>query len=191
MAASVSSEPRVKGATINARLRWLREGNPAALEKALASLPAADQQVLRGQVLHISWYSLELKRRFDNAIAEVLSPGDKPRAFREMGRAAAEINLAGPHKAYVHVGDPQALLAQAPVIFRTGNELGHREYAKTGANAAVVRTFGTGPTPGECHTAMGWFERAIEVCGGKNVRVSEKACQSRGAEYCELACEWE
>jgi uncharacterized protein (TIGR02265 family) len=190
MAATIIGEPRVKGATINARLRWLRERNPAALERALASLPPDDQTVLRGQVLHIGWYPLALKRRFDNAIAEVLAPDAKERAFREMGRASAEINLAGPHKAYVHEGDPQALLAQAPTIYRTGNELGRREYTKTGPTSATVRTYGTDPTPGECHTALGWFERAIEVCGGKSVKVVETRCQSRGSDCCELTCEW-
>ena len=36
-----------------------------------------------------------------------------------------------------------------------------------------------------------WHRKAIEMCGAKNVRVTETKCRAKGAELCEYVCEWE
>ncbi len=183
---------RTKGGVLLARLRWVRDrGGDAAVERVLGMLGAEDQDVLRGQILHVSWYPLDLNLRLDDAIAEVFSPGDKRRVFIDMGRASADINLSGPHKAYVHAGDPQALLRSAPAIYKAYYDVGYRTYERVSDTCAVLRTFeAEDTTPGDCLTVVGWHERAIELCGGKNVKVTETKCRSAGADICEYRCEW-
>lgn len=183
---------RIKGGVLIARLKWVRDrGGPAAVERVLGLLPPADQAILRGQVLHVSWYPLDLNMRLDDAIAQVLSPGDKRRVFLDMGRASADINLAGPHKPYVHAGDPHALLVTSPQIYKAYYEVGRRTYEKTGDKSAVIRTYDAqvGVTT-DCLTVIGWYERAIELCGGKNVEITETRCRARGADCCEYSCKW-
>jgi uncharacterized protein (TIGR02265 family) len=183
---------RIKGSILVSRLKWLRDkGGDALVGKVLARLPADDASRLGGQLLHVVWYPLELNLALDDAIAEELSPGDKRKIFLDMGRASADMNLTGPHKAFVKVGDPHALLSMAPQIYRSYYETGRRTYEKTGPTSGVLRTYeGDETTPADCLTVVGWHQRAIELCGGKDVKVLETRCRSRHDDCCEYRCEW-
>jgi uncharacterized protein (TIGR02265 family) len=184
--------PQIKGNVLASRLEYLRaKGGETAAEAVLARLPAADQEILRGWILPISWYPLELNLRLDEAIAVVLSPHDRTRVFLDMGRASADASLAGPQRPYVKAGDPHFLLRSAPQIYAAYYRVGRRTYEQTGEGSGVLRTFeAESVTPSDCLTVAGWHERAIELSGGKDVRVVERRCRARGDPHCEYACEW-
>jgi uncharacterized protein (TIGR02265 family) len=172
-----------------ARLAFIRQAG--VTERVLARLRPEDAKVLRGTILPIAWYPLELYVRLDRAIAEVLSPDDPERIFRQMGRASAETNLNGPHRNFLRPGDPHAMLANAQAILRVYYDQGRRTYERTGERTAVLRTYGVeGLTRTECLTNCGWHERAIELCGGQQVRVVESCCSGDGSSYCEYRCSW-
>jgi hypothetical protein len=69
---------------------------------------------------------------------------------------------------------------------------GRRTYEKTGPTSGVLITYDAPPaTPGDCLTVVGWHERAIELSGGRNVKVSQAKCRSRGDRVCQYDCRWE
>jgi uncharacterized protein (TIGR02265 family) len=184
--------PGIRGAVIASRLKFVREkGGPEMRERVLARLPAEDQEVLRGWLQSTAWYSFDLNRRLDDAIAAELSPGDRKRVFLEMGRASAEANLLAGQRAYVKPGDPQALLRAAPEIYAAYYAAGRREYEQVGETAAVLRTYeAESVTAEDCLTVVGWHVRAIELCGGRDVKVVETRCRARGHPCCEYRCDW-
>jgi uncharacterized protein (TIGR02265 family) len=183
---------RIKGHILLSRIQYVREvAGEAKFMEVLATLPAEDRAVLSGMVLPVTWYPLDLNLRLDAAIAAVLSPNDRSRVFLEMGRASAEKNLKGVHRAYVREGEPHFLLASTPLIYAAYYAVGHRTYEKTGEKAAVLRTNGAEIVSAtDCLTVIGWHQRAIELCGGKDVKVEEVQCRARGAAACEYRCEW-
>jgi uncharacterized protein (TIGR02265 family) len=183
---------RIKGHILLSRLQYVREtAGEARLATVLASLPAEDRAVLTGMLLPVTWYPLGLNLRLDNAIATVLSPDDRARIFLEMGRASAEQNLKGVHRPYVREGDPHFLLSAAPRIYAAYYAVGHRTYEKLGEKAAVLRTLGAETVSAtDCLTVIAWHQRAIELCGGRDVKVEETQCRARGAPHCEYRCEW-
>jgi uncharacterized protein (TIGR02265 family) len=183
---------RIRGHILLSRIKYVRDvAGEAGLQQVLAALPAEDRELLGGMIPLISWYPLELNLRLDAAIAAVLSPKDKPRAFLDMGRASAEKNLRGVHRTYVREGDPHYLLAAAPLIYAAYYGVGRRTYQKTGERTAVLRTFeAESVTAADCLTVVGWHQRAIELCGGQDVKVVETQCRARGAPHCEYHCEW-
>jgi uncharacterized protein (TIGR02265 family) len=184
--------PGIKGNVLLSRMQYVRQqGGESAMEAVFARLTKEDQAVLRGWILPIGWYPLELNLRLDDAIAKVLSPDDRSRVFLEMGRASADANLGGAQKPFVRVGDPQFLLSSAPQIYATYYAVGRREYRKTGDRSGTLRTHGAeSVTATDCLTVVGWHVRAIELCGGKNVSVVETKCRTRGDEVCEYQCSW-
>ena len=186
------AQNRIKGGVIKSRLEFVRaRAGEAGLEAVLARLPREDREVLRGWILPITWYPLDLNLRLDDAIAMVLSPGDRDRVFLEMGRASADSNLGGPQRPYVREGDPHFLLRAAPQIFSAYYRVGRRTYGRTGETSAVLRTYDAeNVTRTDCLTVVGWHQRAIELCGGKAVRVAETRCRTRGDPHCEYRCEW-
>jgi uncharacterized protein (TIGR02265 family) len=184
---------RIKGGVLISRLNMLRQhGGQVRVDEVLRRLPPEDQAVLRKMILPIAWYPMELNLRLDSAIAEVLSPEDKRRAFIDMGRASAEESLHGAQHVFVRQGDPQFLLSQAPQIYRFYYAVGSRTYEKTGPKAAVLRTYGAeNVTEADCLTIIGWHERAIELSGGRSASVEHPLCRARGAPHCEYHCSWQ
>jgi uncharacterized protein (TIGR02265 family) len=184
---------RIKGTVLISRLNMVRQnGGQARLEEVLRRLPPADQALLRKMILPINWYPFELNLRLDAAIADVLSPEDRTRAFMEMGRASADENLKGAQHVFVRQGDPHFLLSQAPQIYRFYYATGSRTYEKTGPKSAVLRTFGAeNVTETDCLTIIGWHQRAIELSGGRSVRVLHTKCVAKGAAHCEYLCQWD
>jgi uncharacterized protein (TIGR02265 family) len=190
--AEADKSPRVKGAILGARLKFVRDrGGAVALEKVLARLPAPDRVILSGWILPISWYPLELELRLDDAIAAVLSPGDRASIFLEMGRESAQANLTGAQAPFVKAGDPHFFLANVPRMYATYHSQGRRTYEKTGERSAVVKTFDAERVSADdCLTVVGWLERALKLSGAGAPRVSEARCRSGAAPHCEYRCEW-
>ena len=187
------SSSRIKGGVLISRLNMLRHhGGQVRVDEVLRRLPPEDQAVLRKMILPIAWYPMELNLRLDSAIAEVMSPEDKHRAFLDMGRASAEEALHGAQHVFVRPGDPQFLLSQAPQIYRFYYAVGSRTYERAGDKGAVLRTFGAeNVTEADCLTIIGWHERAIELSGGRSVTTSHPLCRARGAAHCEYHFAWE
>ncbi|WP_370459084.1 TIGR02265 family protein [Aggregicoccus sp. 17bor-14] len=175
------------------RLNMLRQhGGQGRVDEVLKRLPEADRLALRGMILPIAWYPLEMNLRLDAAIADVLSPEDRARAFKDMGRASAEDNLKGAHHVFLRPGDPHFLLSQAAQIYRFYYAVGHRTYEKTGPQTAVIRTFDAETvTEADCLTIIGWHEKAVEMSGGKNVQITHGKCRASDAPHCEYHISWQ
>ena len=184
---------RIKGSVLITRLNLLKnQGGGERLQQVLQRLTAADRKVLEGVIMPISWYPLELNLRLDSAIADVLSPRDRSKAFIEMGRASAEQNLNGPHHVFIRKGDPHFLLSHSPEIYRLYYAVGSRTYEKTGPKSAVLRTMSAeSVTEADCLTIVGWYQRAIEMSGGRNVRIEHPKCRARANGHCEYLCTWD
>ena len=182
----------VGGNIILARRSFVLDKGGAALwEKVLAQLPAADAVQLRKTLLVTSTYPLDLNLRLDTAIANVLYPGEPERAFIEMGRKSADVNLGGPQRAFVREGDPHHLLGFTETIYAFYYGEGRRTYEKTGPTSAVLTTHGAPlSTPGDCATVVGWHERALELSGANDVKVVERRCRNRGDAVCEYHLSW-
>ena len=188
----MSGAAQVKGTILAARLAFIRaRGGEALLDSVLKRLSPEDQKPLRGMLLVTSSYPLSLNLRLDSAIADELSPGDPDRVFLDMGRASAEVNLSGPQRLFVQVGDPHHLLSFTEAIYGYYYSAGKRTYLKTGPQSAVLTTEGAQDvTPGDCLTVIGWYQRALELSGASEVRVDHPVCKARGASRCEYHCSW-
>ena len=192
-AAAATGANRIKGSVLITRLNMLRQhGGQNRLDEVLKRLPEADRLALRGMILPIAWYPLEMNLRLDAAIADVLSPEDRARALKDMGRASAEDNLKGAHHVFLRAGEPHFLLSQAAQIYRFYYSVGHRTYEKSGPRTAVIRTFDAETvTEADCLTIIGWHEKAVEMSGGKNVHIAHAQCRAGGAPHCEYTISWE
>lgn len=191
--ATEGAAARIKGSVLIARLNLLsKQGGAGRVQEVLQRLSPEDRQVLEGVLMPIGWYPLDLNLRLDAAIAEALSPRDRSKAFIEMGRGSAEDNLNGPHHVFLRKGDPHFLLSHAAEIYRLYYAVGSRSYEKTGPRSGVLRTLGAERvTETDCLTIVGWYQRAIELSGGRDVRIEHTMCRARGSGHCEYVCSWE
>jgi uncharacterized protein (TIGR02265 family) len=182
----------IGGHVILARRTFVMDAGGVELwERVLARLPADDATQLRRTLLVTTTYPLDLNLRLDEAIARELYPAEPQRAFREMGRKSADVNLGGAQRSFVREGDPHHLLALTETIYAFYYGEGRRAYDKTGEKSAVLTTYDAPPsTPGDCATVVGWHERALELSGAKDVKVVETRCRNRGDTVCEYTLTW-
>jgi len=78
-----------------------------------------------------------------------------------------------------------------PKIYDSYYRTGRRVYDKTGETSAVLTTYDaeTFSTP-DCHTVMGWYRKALEMCGCADVKVVEEECRARGGTVCRYRLSW-
>jgi len=182
---------QVKGAVLKSRIAFVEDHfGKDAVQQVLASLPADDQRPLR-LLFTSNWYPFELGKRLDDAIVRVVGQG-RPDFFERLGAASAEKNLGSLHAGYLTPGNPQAFLAKAPQIYSVYYESGRREYTPTAPKAGLLTTYDaeTFSAP-DCLTVVGWYRRALEMCGAKHVSVTEEECRAKGGAVCRYAVRWE
>lgn len=181
---------QVKGSVLKARLAFVEEhGGVAGVGRVLGALAPDEREALR-TVLTMKWYPFELGQHLDEAIVRELG-GGRREYFERLGAASADRNLTTLHRAFLAAGDPHAFLAKAPQIYALYYETGRREYARTGEREGVLTTIGaeTFSAP-DCLTVVGWYRRALELCGATGVRVVEEECRARGAGACRYRVSW-
>lgn len=180
---------QIKGAVLKSRLAFLDQFGGDARGRVLATLPAEDRTALE-QVATIRWYPFELGKRLDDAIMSVLGDGD-PAFFEKLGEASANQNLGTLHKAFLAPGKPHVFLGKAQAIYALYYETGRREYAQTGEREGVLTTYDaeTFSRP-DCLTVVGWYKRALELCGAEGVQIVEEECRATGGETCRYRVSW-
>ena len=182
----------IKGSVLRTRLAFVEDLAPGdGSKRVLARLTGPDRDVL-GSLLASSWYPFDLGKRLDEAIVQELG-GGRADFFERLGAASAEKNLGagGVHRSFLVPGDPQAFLAKTPLIYSYYYNEGKREYEKTGEKEAVLTTRDaeTFSAP-DCLTVMGWYRRALEMCGAQAPRVREEECRAKGGAACRYRVSW-
>ncbi len=182
---------KVKGFVVLSRREFVisRFGAPA-WERVLSAMTPEDRAALEGVVLASSWIGLPLCERLDEAIIAQIG-GRAEAAFRELGRQSADQNLVKYQAGFLRGRAPQSFLAQAPAIYRLYYEKGERRHEATGPeSAALVTTGAENVTSGDCLTVMGWHERALELIGAKEIRITHPHCVARKAKECRYELSW-
>jgi uncharacterized protein (TIGR02265 family) len=181
----------VKGSVLLARRAFVqRHFGKAAWDDVLVALPKEDQASLTGMLLNVGWFPFKLGERLDEAIVRVLGQGDE-KVFERIGRASADENLNGTHRHLLVHGDPQGFLRQTPEIYKFYYDTGRRTYEPTGATSAVLTTYDADTfSQVDCLTVIGWHTRALEMCGARDVKVTEEKCRARGDDQCRYRVEW-
>jgi hypothetical protein len=182
---------QVKGAVLKSRLAFVeRQSGKPGVERVLATLPPDIQRTLR-MLFTSNWYPFGIGKALDEAIVQVLG-GGRPEFFERLGEASAEINLTTVHSSYLTKGDAHGFLAKSPSIYSLYYETGRREYQPTGPKEGVLTTHDaeTFSAP-DCLTVVGWYRKALEMCGVRGVRVVEEECRAKGGAVCRYRVNWD
>jgi hypothetical protein len=182
---------QIKGAVLKSRLAFVQEHfGKEGVQRVLDGLPTADQRTLR-MLFTSNWYPFALGKALDDGIVRVLGEG-KTEFFERLGEASADKNLASVHVGFLTKGDAHAFLEKSPAIYALYYETGRREYQRIGPREGLLTTYDaeTFSAP-DCLTVVGWYRKALEMCGMKSVRVVEEECRATGGKVCRYRVKWE
>lgn len=183
---------QIKGAVLKSRLTFVEEtAGKDGMARVLARMGPDDQRALR-MLFTSNWYPVGLCHGLDDAIVAELGDG-RAEVFERLGAASAEKNLGGSgvHAGYLMPGDPHGFMAKAPQVYAMYYESGRREYVPTGDTSGVLTTHDASDVDADdCRTVVGWYRRALELCGAKAVRVNETECRAKGGRVCRYEVSW-
>lgn len=179
---------KTRGTTLIPRVKYLRLRG--VWDEVAAALPAATRAVVSESVLASSWYDFSVFVDLVRTADRVAGAGDLALA-KEMGRFAATANLSTVFRVLVRFATPESVLAKGASLWRHHHDTGVARASPAGPNAALfeIRDFAA-PDRALCASLEGWIERCLEMTGGKDARVREEECATRGGTVCRFRGEW-
>ncbi len=182
---------QIKGAVLKSRLAFVQEQfGREGVERVLAGVPEGDRRTLT-MLFTSNWYPFALGTSLDDGIVRVLG-GGRPEFFERLGAASAEKNLASIHSGFLTQGDAHGFLAKSPSFYSLYYEGGRREYTPVGPREGVFTTYDaeTFSAP-DCLTVVGWYRKALEMCGVTGVNIVEEECRALGRSVCRYRVTWD
>lgn len=177
---------RIKGGMVRAHIDWIRKTHgEEGLRRVLALLPADTLHEVT-TTLPTSWISFASLIALDKAISQTFGR----EAVRELGRFSAEQNLAGAYRIYKR-DDIHEFFQRSAALHSQFQDFGSVAYEQTGPHTGrMTHTNYRSYSPDFCASAIGYYQEAIRVHGGKSPAVAETSCQCAGDEACVFEMRW-
>ncbi|HEY3053585.1 MAG TPA: hypothetical protein VGK04_09390 [Thermoanaerobaculia bacterium] len=177
---------RIKGGVIRAHLEWLRRNHgESAVTHLVQSLPAHLSTEI-SSALPSSWCSFESVVTLDRAIAQ--QHGNN--VLKDLGRFSAKINLDTTYRLFKRE-DIHEFFRRSVALHAQFMDFGTVVYEQSGDHGGRMLHSGYPCySPTYCASAIGYYEEALRIHGGRNVIVSESSCQCGGDAACTFVMRW-
>ncbi len=183
-----------RGIAIVARMEFLRQRYPDAVQRVLGLLPPERSRALAGTIDPEEAYPSELLDGLDRALKEEIGKG-RPDFLREISRFRARYDFlpGAPVARHFRAGDPGFAMRRMDLILR--HNWGDGVVTKTvdvGPNHVVIEVnHGLQQSRERCtHSMVGWTEGIVDTAGCVP-HIEKKACMHDGAPACVYDVAWE
>ena len=183
--------PNVKGASITARLRFVRERHGEdGLRRLLDAVPATTRAALERRVLPQEWVPYDVFVEMGVAADRLFGTGDLA-VCQELGRYSAEVNLPTLYRLFYRLGSPLYIFRRAAQLWGVHYDSGQLAAMEEGPGCARLEILGfERPHRVHCLAVVGWATRSVELSGGTVLSAVEERCRARGDETCEMVARW-
>lgn len=181
----------IRGLLIQSRLDYLEktEGHPT-VQKVLNKLDASVRQAIGEQVFISNMYPFHLLMNLDHAIGESLN---KPlnEIFAEIGTQYADLILDRYFFNYIELQDSQKFLAQIKNLYNYLWNFGKYSHQKIEPGRALVQfDYDEDIHKPYCWSMQAFLKRGIEICGGREVQLTESECEAEDGDACVYHLSW-
>lgn len=177
---------RVKGGMVRAHLDWLKKthGDDAGARLVKALPPQASAEI--ASTLPSSWCSFDTLVALDRAIAKQYGNN----VLKDLGRFSARINLDTTYRLYKRENIHEFFRRSAS-LHAQFQDFGTVLYEQNGPQGGrMVHSGYVCFSPAYCASAIGYYEEALRIHGGRNVIVTESSCQCAGDSTCTFVMRW-
>jgi hypothetical protein len=182
---------QIKGSAIKETIDQIkRRSGEAAFQQILGLLDEETRTVCEGEIFSSTWYSLDLFTRFLEIEIRVLADGNEEMVTRG-SEAVIERQLRGIYKAFVKLGSPEFVIKRIAAVHATYFQGVPIEAQMLGHGKALVKYTGFEKQ----HRIMGFaivgfFKKALEISGAKDVVLYFPMPIDEGKGYSELSITW-
>ena len=182
---------QIKGSAIKETIEQIKSrAGEAAFQQVLGLLDDETRKVCGGEIFSSSWYSLDLFTRFLEIEIRVLADGNEEMVTRG-SEAVIERQLRGIYKAFVKFGSPEFVIKRIAAVHATYFQGVPIEVQMQEDKRALVKYTGFEKQ----HRIMGFaivgfFKKALEISGAKDVTIYFPTPIEEGKGYSELSIAW-
>ena len=184
---------KVKGSLISSAKQFVETKFEARYGEWEDGLPIASKDIYSNSIMASEWY--EFDEGIDvptRNIAGLFYNGDIAKAGWEMGRFAADVGLKGIYKVFVLIATPQYIMKRASKILSSFYDVCSIEVVSPQAKSSEIHlTNFIQPSEMIENRVGGWMERALEICGVKNISVQKKQSVKDGFDRTIFAVNWQ
>ena len=181
----------VKGTAVISIPEFVKDRFHNRMGEWLESLSVESRAIMSKKILASSWYPLsEAVLEPTRKICDLFYDGQDKGAW-EAGRFSADHGLQGVYKVFVKVATPQFLISRAGRIFSSYYRPSQIEIDEVKAGNVIMRVVEF-PEPDRLIEARigGWVERALEICGCRNLEVTTPRSMAVGDTVTEIEAQW-
>jgi hypothetical protein len=158
---------RVKGTLLVDFVKSIKADKSGAYRSYLS---AQDQEILSQRILASMWYPFETYKNCFQAVVQVQAKGDL-NMVRKWGRTYAESILKEVYKNIVVENNPRELFSKMALVRKLWFDFGDFEEDWMAGKKVRMRIKNFDPDfEFFYHLLRGWYEKALELGGAKNVR---------------------
>jgi hypothetical protein len=182
---------QIKGSAIKETIDQIKSrAGEAAFQKILGLLDDETRKICEGDIFSSTWYPLDLFTRFLEVEIRVLADGNEEMVTRG-SEAVVERQLRGVYKAFVKLGSPEFVIRRIAAVHATYFQGVPIDVQLQGSNRALVKYTGFEKQ----HRIMGFaivgfFKKALEISGAKDVAIYFSIPIEEGKGYSELSIAW-
>jgi hypothetical protein len=182
---------QIKGSAIKETINQIKSrSGEEAFQKILGLLDQETRTIFQNEVFSSTWYPLDLFTRFLEVEIRVLADGKEEMVTRG-SEAVIERQLRGIYKAFVKLGSPEFVTKRIAAVHATCFQGVPIEVQLQGHAKAVVRYAGFEKQHRIMGFAtMGFFKKALEISGAKDVVLCFTVPIEEGKAFSELSISW-
>jgi hypothetical protein len=182
---------QIKGSAIQETINQIKNrAGEGAFQEILTLLDEEARNVFKGEIYSSTWYPLDLFARFLELEIRVLADGKEEMVTRG-SEAVIERQLRGIYKAFVKLGSPEFVIKRIAAVHETYFQGVPIDVQLAGHGKAVIKYTGFEKQ----HRIMGFaiigfFKKALEISGAKDVVLYFVTPIEEGKGYAELSISW-
>lgn len=183
---------KVKGTIITSVQGFVNDNFPNRYQEWIDGLPAESKTLFTDSIKPTEWYPYqEGLIKPTELLAKLFYSNDAKKAAWDTGRYSAEVALKGIYKVFVFIATPQFLMKRAGKILGSFYEpslLKLGDVRPKGVDIKIVEFL----EPSEITESRiaGWMEKALEICGEKNITIDITKSLAKGDDMTVYVLNW-
>jgi len=182
---------QIKGTAVLDAIKAIKErAGTGAFERIVGHLDEETQRVFRGEISPSSWYPFDAFARFLEADIRETAGGNEEELIKR-SEAVIERQLRGIYRVFIRLGSPEFVIRRIAAVHSTYFEGVDIIAEMKGPNSAAIQYVGfTRKHRIIGFAIIGFFRKALEISGAKQIDVRFRVPIEAGEPYCELSLNW-
>lgn len=184
---------KVKGAILSSIQGFVKDNFPNRYQEWFDGLSVESKSIHTNSIMASKWYSYrDGLVKPSELLAKLFYNNDIKKSAWDIGRYSAEVGLKGIYKVFILIATPQFVMKRAGKILSSFYDPSVLKLGDVRPNGVDVHiTEFADPSEVAENRIAGWIEKALEICGQKNITIKITKSLTKGDDKTVYIVDWE